>query len=64
MKNSPRNVVEKMFSAFSVGDVDKFVATVSEGTVWIYHGTQIIPAGTFEKKEGGTYLFYQHYGTY
>lgn len=52
MKKSARSVVEKMFTAFSSGDADKFVATVSEDTVWIYHGTQIIPAGTFEKKEG------------
>lgn len=41
-----------MFSAFNSGDVEKFVATVSDNTVWIYHGTQIIPAGTFEKREG------------
>ena len=52
MKNSARTVVDKMFSAFSSGDVEKFVATVSEDTVWIYHGTHIIPAGTFEKKDG------------
>jgi ketosteroid isomerase-like protein len=52
MKNSAKAVVDKMFSAFSSGDVEKFVATVSGNTVWIYHGTQIIPAGTFEKKEG------------
>ena len=52
MKNPAKAVVEKMFKAFSSGDADKFVATVSEDTVWIYHGTQIIPAGTFEKKEG------------
>ncbi|MFD1160976.1 nuclear transport factor 2 family protein [Hwangdonia seohaensis] len=52
MKNSAKKVVENMFAAFSSGDADKFVATVSEDTVWIYHGTQIIPAGTFEKKEG------------
>ncbi len=52
MKNNSKLVVEKMFEAFSSGDVEKFVATVSEDTVWIYHGTQIIPAGTFEKKEG------------
>jgi ketosteroid isomerase-like protein len=52
MKNPAKTVVENMFAAFSSGDVDKFVATVSEDTVWIYHGTQIIPAGTFEKKEG------------
>ena len=52
MKNIAKKKVEEMFSAFSSGDVEKFVATVSEDTVWIYHGTQIIPAGTFEKKEG------------
>ena len=52
MKNSAKAVVEKMFSAFGNGDIEKFVETVSENTVWIYHGTQIIPAGTFEKKEG------------
>ncbi|WOD44594.1 nuclear transport factor 2 family protein [Hwangdonia lutea] len=52
MKNQAKTIVENMFAAFSSGDADKFVATVSEDTVWIYHGTQIIPAGTFEKKEG------------
>lgn len=41
-----------MFEAFSEGDVEKFVGTVSEDTVCVYHGTQIIPAGTFEKKKG------------
>lgn len=52
MKNPAKEVVDKMFSAFGSGDVEQFVATVSEDTVWIYHGTHIIPAGTFEKKEG------------
>jgi len=52
MKNSAQTVVENMFTAFSGGDVEQFVDTVSEDTVWIYHGTQIIPAGTFEKKAG------------
>lgn len=52
MKNSARGVVDKMFDAFASGDVEKFVATVSEDTVWIYHGTQIIPAGVFKKKDG------------
>ena len=52
MKNSAKTAVEKMFSAFGSGDIEKFVETVSDDTVWIYHGTQIIPAGTFEKKEG------------
>lgn len=41
-----------MFSAFGRGDIEKFVETVSDNTVWIYHGTQIIPKGIFENKEG------------
>lgn len=52
MKNSSKAIVEKMYTAFESGDVEQFVATVSDNTQWIYHGTQIIPKGTFEKKEG------------
>lgn len=52
MKSSARTVVDQMFAAFSAGDVKKLVETVSDDTVWVYHGTQIIPKGTFEKKEG------------
>lgn len=52
MKNSSTAVVEKMYAAFGSGDVEQFVATVSDNSLWIYHGTQIIPKGTFEKKEG------------
>ncbi len=52
MKKSAKTVVEKMFLAFGNGDIDKLVETVSDNTLWIYHGTQIIPEGVFEKKEG------------
>ena len=52
MKNKAQLVVEKMFSAFANGDVEKFLETVSADTVWIYHGTQIIPRGTYEGIEG------------
>lgn len=56
MKNSAQTVVEKMFSAFASGDVEKLVGTVSENTVRVYHGTQIIPKGTFENKDGFRYI--------
>lgn len=52
MENTAKTVVENMFDAFSKGEVEKFVATVSSDTVWLYHGTQIIPKGVFEGKEG------------
>ena len=57
MKSKAKLVVEKMFVAFSSGDVEKFAAIVSEDTAWIYHGTQIIPQGTFEKEEGVKAIF-------
>jgi ketosteroid isomerase-like protein len=41
-----------MFSAFAAADVEKFLETVSIDTLWIYHGTQIIPKGIFEGVEG------------
>lgn len=52
MTNSARSVVDRMFAAFASGDVEAFVETVSEDTTWTYHGTQIIPAGVFENREG------------
>lgn len=52
MKNGARSVVDKMFTAFANGDIDAFVGTVSDDTVWTYHGTQVIPKGIFEGKEG------------
>jgi len=52
MENSSKAVVEKMFSAFAKGDVEGFLETVSTDTVWIYHGTQIIPKGRYEGIKG------------
>lgn len=52
MTRSARSVVDEMFAAFVDGDVERLVATVSDDTLWIYHGTQIIPRGSFAKKNG------------
>ena len=52
MNNTAKAIVDKMFAAFGKGDVEKFIETVSADTVWIYHGTQVIPKGIFEGKEG------------
>ncbi len=52
MKKTEKAVVEKMFAAFGKGDIEAFLKTVSDDTVWIYHGTQEIPKDTFEGKEG------------
>lgn len=52
MENSAKKVVEKMFEAFASGNVDRILETVSEDTVWIYHGTQVIPKDEYRGKEG------------
>ena len=52
MRNTAKLTVEKMFAAFGNGHVEKFLETVSPDTIWIYHGTQVIPKGVYEGKEG------------
>ena len=52
MNNTARSVVERMFVAFSNNDIEGFLETVSPDTIWIYHGTQVIPKGTYEGIEG------------
>jgi len=48
MEQSPKIVVDKMLAAFSDGNVEAIVETVSEDTLWIYHGTQLIPKGEYK----------------
>lgn len=51
IKTSPVEVVKKMFAAFRTTDVDKILETVSADSLWIYHGTQIIPKAHFKGKQ-------------
>lgn len=52
MNNAAKSIVEEMFAAFGKGDMEGFLKTVSADTVWIYHGTQIIPQATYKGFEG------------
>lgn len=52
MKNKPIAIVQEMFAAFRAADPEKFISTVSEDTIWIYHGTHKIPKATFHGKAG------------
>ena len=52
MKNQPIAIVQEMFAAFRAADPEKFIKTVSEDTIWTYHGTHKIPKATFRGKEG------------
>src|SRR5690554_4246321 len=57
MEKSAKIVVDKMFAAFGSGDIEKIVETVSEDTIWVYHGTQVIPKATYKKKERARTFF-------
>lgn len=46
-----------MLAAFAAGDVEAILATVSDDTHWIYHGTQVIPKGEYKGKEGTRKFF-------
>jgi ketosteroid isomerase-like protein len=54
MKSEALVTVEKMFAAFGSGDLETFRETVSEDTLWIYHGTKEIPKGSFKGKDSAT----------
>jgi ketosteroid isomerase-like protein len=54
MKSEALATVEKMYAAFESGNLEKFGETVSEDTLWIYHGTKEIPKATFEGKDSAT----------
>ena len=47
------NVVQEMLTAFGKGDMEALQKTLSDDTIWIYHGTDGIPYnGTYKGKEG------------
>jgi ketosteroid isomerase-like protein len=58
MKNSARTVVDRMFEAFASKNVDKILETVSDDTVWIYHGTQVIPKAEYKGRDGARNFFH------
>lgn len=49
---TPTETVKAMFAAFGAGNMDEMKKTLSEDTVWVYHGTDEIPYnGTYTGKE-------------
>jgi ketosteroid isomerase-like protein len=46
-------IVQLMLTAFGKGDLEAMKQTLSEDTVWVYHGVKGIPYnGTYQGKEG------------
>lgn len=55
--------LDTMFAAFGAQSVENAVATVSEDTVWIHHGSQKLPSLRFEGKSGVTQFFQTNFTT-
>lgn len=50
--NNPTEVVKRMFAAFGTGNMEDLKKTLSDNTVWVYHGTEEIPYnGTYTGKD-------------
>ena len=60
---SEQSIVDKMFEAFRTQNLEQAVATVSEDTVWIHHGSQKLPSLRFEGKSGVTQFFATNFNT-
>ncbi|NHB56907.1 nuclear transport factor 2 family protein [Acinetobacter sp. 194] len=56
-------IVDTMFEAFKSQNLEQAVATVSDDTVWIHHGSQKLPSLRFEGKSGVTQFFATNFNT-
>ncbi|MBN9336042.1 nuclear transport factor 2 family protein [Devosia sp.] len=57
MTTDTRRVVDEMFDAFMKKDLAAALATVSEDTLWIHHGSQKMQSVRFEGKSGAEKFF-------
>lgn len=52
-----REIVDKMYAAFSTQNVDAVVNIFADNAELIYHGTKIMPVVRFIGKEGARMFF-------
>ncbi|NPD17648.1 nuclear transport factor 2 family protein [Xinfangfangia sp. D13-10-4-6] len=57
MTTPVRAVIDRMFTAFNAKDLPGALATVSDDTLWIHHGSQKMPSVRFEGKSGAEKFF-------
>lgn len=57
MTSQARAVINAMFTAFNAKDLPAALATVSDDTLWIHHGSQKMPSVRFEGKSGAEKFF-------
>ncbi len=57
MSRTPRETVDLMFKAFNAKNLTDALATVSQDTLWIHHGSQKMPSVRFEGIGGAEKFF-------
>lgn len=63
MTESPLAVVNRMFEAFNAKDLGAALATVSQDTLWIHHGSQKLPSVRFVGRSGAEKFFATSFGS-
>lgn len=58
-----QQVVNTMFEAFKNQNLEQAIATVSEDSVWIHHGSQKLASLRFEGKSGVSQFFASNFNT-
>lgn len=57
MPTQARKIIDQMFSAFHARNLEDALATVSEDTLWIHHGSQKMMSVRFEGRNGARQFF-------
>ena len=55
--------LDKMYAAFAEQNIEEAVATVSDDSIWIHHGTQKLPSLQFNGKSGVKQFFEANFTT-
>lgn len=61
--SSEQSVVNRMFAAFQAQNLADAIATVSEDSIWIHHGSQKLASLRFEGKSGVTQFFQTNFNS-
>jgi ketosteroid isomerase-like protein len=63
MATQARKIIDQMFSAFQARNLEDALATVSEDTLWVHHGSQKMMSVRFEGKSGASSFFKTSFDT-
>lgn len=63
MSTSEKVVVDRMYAAFAKQDLQAALATITDDSIWIHHGSQRLPSLRFEGRSGVEKFFHTNFST-